>query len=122
MLPATSSLKTTGSYLDNTHDRRLAGIANTGLTAGQFTNFAFDMTPENFITGVRQTSDAAVAVPSPAAQAAALNNLNQLTDLTGQPYSCDVNGNLLSDGQRNYSWDAENRLVAISYPSQAGAS
>lgn len=79
------------------------------------------MTPENFIARVRQTSDAAVAVPSPAAQAAALNNLNQLTDLTGQPYSCDVNGNLLSDGQR-HSWDAENRLVAISYPSQAGAS
>ena len=34
--------------------------------------------------------------------------------------SFDANGNLLSDGQRNYSWDAENRLVGISYPGQSG--
>jgi YD repeat-containing protein len=34
--------------------------------------------------------------------------------------SFDANGNLLSDGQRNYSWDAENRLLGITYPGQSG--
>jgi uncharacterized protein RhaS with RHS repeats len=29
--------------------------------------------------------------------------------LSGQALSYDLNGNLLSDGQRNYTWDAENR-------------
>jgi RHS repeat-associated protein len=32
----------------------------------------------------------------------------------------DADGNLLSDGQRNYTWDAESRLVGISYPGQSG--
>ncbi|WFU13409.1 hypothetical protein QA646_29870 (plasmid) [Rhizobium sp. CB3090] len=31
LLPATSTLKTTWSYLDNAHDRRPSGVANTGL-------------------------------------------------------------------------------------------
>jgi RHS repeat-associated protein len=53
-------------------------------------------------------------------QTASYNNLNQLTDLSGQTLGWDANGNLLSDGQRNYSWDAENRLIAISYPGQPG--
>jgi YD repeat-containing protein len=43
-----------------------------------------------------------------------------LTNLSGQALSFDVNGNLLSDGQRNYTWDAENRLIGISYPGQPG--
>jgi hypothetical protein len=44
----------------------------------------------------------------------------QLTNLSGQALSFDANGNLLSDGQRNYSWDAENRMVGITYPGQLG--
>ena len=32
----------------------------------------------------------------------------------------DADGNLLSDGTRTYSWDAENRLVGISYPGTPG--
>ncbi|NTF59471.1 peptidase C39 [Agrobacterium rhizogenes] len=120
LLPATSTLKTTWSYLDNSHDRRLSGISNTGLTASQFTNFTFDTTPENFITGITQASDATVAAPNPAAQAVSFNNLNQIVQVSGQAYSYDANGNLLSDGERTYSWDAENRLVAISYASQPG--
>ncbi len=53
-------------------------------------------------------------------QTASYNNLNQLTNLSGQALTFDANGNLLSDGQRNYSWDAENRLVGITYPGQSG--
>nr|WP_200985154.1 RHS repeat-associated core domain-containing protein [Rhizobium rhizogenes]QCL10057.1 RHS repeat-associated core domain protein [Rhizobium rhizogenes] len=120
LLPATSSLKTTWSYLDNTRDRRLSGIANTGLSTSQFTNFTFDSTPEDFFTGIAQTSDAIVKEPNPTAQTVSFNNLNQIVQLSGQPYSYDADGNQLSDGERTYSWDAENRLVGITYASQPG--
>ncbi len=40
--------------------------------------------------------------------------------MSGQALSFDADGNLLADGQRNYSWDAENRLVGITYPGQSG--
>jgi RHS repeat-associated protein len=43
-----------------------------------------------------------------------------LTNLSGQALLFDADGNLISDGQRNYSWDAENRVVGIAYPSQPG--
>ncbi|WP_374656055.1 hypothetical protein [Dongia sp.] len=100
---ANSALATSWSYLPNSGDRRLAGIGNAGLSAGQFSNFAFMTTSENFITSVDETSDAATAYPSALTQAATYNNLNQLTDLSGQSFSYDTNGNLLGDGQRIYS-------------------
>lgn len=62
-------------------------------------------------------------MPGPSTQSpgvASYNSLNQLTNLTGQPLRFDTDGNLLSDGQRNYTWDAENRLVGITYPGQSG--
>jgi len=63
---ASSTLATTWSYLNNLGDRRLAGIANTGLTAGQFSNFAFATTPEDFISSVTETADTAAVYPRPA--------------------------------------------------------
>lgn len=119
LLPMTSNLKTTWSYLDNVHDRRLAGIANTGLVAGEFTNFTFQTSPENFITGITQSSDATVAEPDPAAQKVTFNSVNEIGDVSGQSYSYDANGNMLSDGERTYEWDAENRLLAVSRVSSA---
>jgi len=115
-----STLATTWSYLPNSGDRRLAGINNTGLSSGQYSNFSYTTNVENFVTGITESSDAATVYPSPGVQAASYNALNQLTNTNGQPLSFDANGNLLSDGQRNYSWDAENRLVGISYPGQSG--
>jgi len=78
--PATSTLKTTWSYLDNVHDRRPSGIANTGLTSGQYTNFTFETTPGNFIAGVTQESDASVGEPNPSAQTVSFNNLNEIVE------------------------------------------
>ncbi len=80
---ASSTLATTFSYLTNIGDRRLAGIANTGLTAGQFSNFAFATTPEDFISSVTETTDTAAVYPPAGTQAATYNNLNQLTNLSG---------------------------------------
>uniref|UniRef100_UPI0035AFE897 hypothetical protein n=1 Tax=Paenirhodobacter enshiensis TaxID=1105367 RepID=UPI0035AFE897 len=115
-----STLQTSWSYLDNLHDRRLAVIENTGLSSGQFSNFAFNTEPEGLITGVETTSDAASGYPVASTQGASYNDLNQLVSLSGQTLSYDANGNLLSDGQRTYSWDAENRLIGIGYPGQPG--
>ena len=117
---ANSTLSTALSYLSNSGDRRLAGIANVGLSSGQYTAYAFTSTPENQITGITTTSDAAPAYPSPMQQSAAYNNLNQLTTLGTQVLTWDADGNLLADGQRSYTWDAANRLIGIGYPGQAG--
>jgi RHS repeat-associated protein len=117
---AGSTLATTWSYLPNSGDRRLSGINNTGLAAGQFSNFTFTTTPENLISGITESSDAPSVYPASGTQTASYNNLNQLTSLSGQTLTFDADGNLTSDGQRTYSWDAENRLVGIGYPGQPG--
>ncbi len=115
-----STLATTWSYLSNTGDRRLSGINNVGLTAGQFSTYAFTTTPENFIGDITETSDASAVYPAAGTQTATYNNLNQLTNLSGQALTFDAVGNLTSDGQRNYTWDAENRLIGITYPGVSG--
>lgn len=117
---ASSTLETTWGYLPNAGDRRLASINNTGLSVGQYSNFTFATTPENFITSIGESTDTSVAYPSASTQSASYNNLNQLTNLSGQTLTYDAVGNLTSDGQRTYSWDAENRLIGISYPAEPG--
>jgi RHS repeat-associated protein len=113
-------LSTSWSYLANSGDRRLAGINNVGLSSSQYSNYQFATTPENLITAITETSDASAVYPAPLTQTASYNNLNQLTNLSGQALTFDADGNILSDGQRNFSWDAENRLVGITYPGQPG--
>jgi len=117
---AGSTLATTWSYLPNSGDRRLAGIGNVGLASGQFSTYAYTTTPENFIAAIAETSDSATVYPGPGTQTAAYNNVNARTTLSGQPFSYDANGNLLADGLRTYQWDAEKRLVGISYPGFPG--
>jgi RHS repeat-associated protein len=117
---AGSTLATIWSYLPNSGDRRLSGIDNTGLAAGQYSNYTFTTTPENLISGITESSDVSAVYPASGTQTASYNNLNQLTDLSGQALTFDADGNLTSDGQRTYSWDAENRLVGIAYPGQPG--
>ncbi|KQY62740.1 hypothetical protein ASD52_36420 [Ensifer sp. Root142] len=115
-----SNLSTSWTYLGNSNDRRLASISNKGLAPGQFTDFAFTTTPENRIVGIMQSSDASVLMPNTDAQTAAFNEVNQLTSLSGQAFEYDANGNLLSDGTRSFTWDAENRLIGVSYPAEPG--
>jgi RHS repeat-associated protein len=117
---ASSTLATNWSYLNNTGDRRLAGVANTGLVAGHFSNFTFTSTREDFVASVTETSDASAVYPAALTQTGTFNNLNQLTNLSGQALTWDTVGNLTADGLRTYTWDAENRLVGIGYPAQPG--
>lgn len=95
---ASSTLATTFSYLNNAGDRRLAGVANVGLTVGQFSTFAFTSTPEDFISSVTETADTAAVYPAAGTQVATYNNLNQLTVLSGQTRTYDVLGNLAAEG------------------------
>jgi RHS repeat-associated protein len=120
LLPSGSNLSTSWSYLPNSGDRRLSGISNAGLAAGQLSTYQYTTSPESFITAITETSDTPAVYPAVSQQTASYNNLNQLTVLSGQALTYDAVGNLLSDGQRNYRWDAENRLVGIAYPGQAG--
>lgn len=53
-------------------------------------------------------------------QTATYNNLNQQVTLNSQAQTYDANGNLLSDGNRTFSWDAENRLIRITYANEPG--
>ena len=115
-----SALVTNWSYLGNSNDRRLASINNTGLAANQFSNFQLATTPENFISSITEASDTPIVYPGAAQRTGTFNDLNQLTNLSGQGLTYDLNGNLLADGQRNYAWDAENRLIRITYPAQPG--
>ena len=98
----------------------LPRISDTGLTAAQFSNFALTTNAESQITAITETADTAPVYPPASSQTASYNSLNQLTNLPGQTLTYDANGNLLSDGQRSYAWDAERRLVRITYPGQAG--
>jgi len=118
---ASSTLATSWSYLTNADDRRLASVGTVGLSAGQSSTFQYSSNSEGFVTGGTQTSDATISYPpNSLAQTISFNNLNQATSVSGQALTWDANGNLLSDGTRTYSWDAENRLIGISYPGQPG--
>ena len=44
---------------------------------------------------------------------------NHIAQFNTTPYSYDPNGNLLTDGQRNYTWDAANRLTQLNGISSA---
>ena len=138
---------TVWSYLPNSEDRRLAGIANTAMR-----QFDYTTTPENLITGITETGlrhwsyrydadnrlsgadyvnalkykltldpdgNIAQLTNNSAKTTGAYNDLNELvTKTTAEAvfnYSYDANGNVLSDGQRSYFYDAENRLVGIGY-------
>ena len=117
-----TTLATTLSYLPNSGDRRLSGIASVGLSSGQSSSFTYTSNDVGWITSSAETSDAPTVYPSLAQQIGAVNPLNQVSVRNGQDLSYDADGHLLSDGQRTYSWDAAGRLIGILYPGQPGKS
>jgi len=145
----------TYSYLSNTGDRRLAGIAynavaaaNEALTSddagriltrtdgtGKAETYSYDAadrliagsvtaptpsytesyayTPADFITS--KTGEPTAANNWTATSRGALNQIGTLTPSggAGLAYTYDADGNVLSDGVRRYTWDAENRLLSV---------
>ena len=47
---------------------------------------------------------------------ASYNEMNEVMEFDGVAFRYDANGNVTDDGQRLYEWDAENRLISITYP------
>jgi RHS repeat-associated protein len=62
------------------------------------TGLAFSMSKANLPQDMTASYDAA----------------NHISQFNSTAYSYDANGNLLTDGQRNYTWDPANRLTQIS--------
>ena len=107
-----------------THQQRLAG-------AGQIMDFvgrimfaglgAFEMGDEGFAFGGEvvvgmQGNVSGACVATAFIIAAGTSSPN----LSGQALTFDADGNLTSDGLRNYTWDAENRLVGITLSGAIG--
>jgi RHS repeat-associated protein len=95
--------------------------------AGQLTSAALSgATPKNFAYNYDPAGNRTNETINAAAAPATLNALNQLVSRTGanpRAFAYDSNGNMISNNgvgrtATNYSylWDAENRLVAILYP------
>jgi RHS repeat-associated protein len=140
-----TAVGTSFTYLPNIGDRRLAGINDrirryqynttpedliTGIseaTSGKLLrNWSFAYDNANRLLGAVTSTGAAYSygydpawnITSDDGLTATYNNVNELTSFAGQAFVYDANGNLVSDGQRNYGWDAENRLVGITYAAQ----
>jgi RHS repeat-associated protein len=64
-------------------------------------------------------SDNITSFQSPSSQTSpSYNDLNQIVSFGNSAYVYDKNGNVLNDGQRTYSWDAENRLLSAESKAQ----
>ena len=86
-------------------DRLTTAVASPGGKYG------YTLDPAGNLTKISQPSGAATLT---------YNKVNEITAAAGTAFVYDANGNLLSDGARRYAWDAENRLVGITYTSQPG--
>jgi RHS repeat-associated protein len=88
------------------NDNRLLG-ANSSTGA----KFGYTLDPADNITRISQPSGTTTL---------AYGKTNALTAVGAQPVVSDADGNTTSDGARNYAWDAENRLVGVTYTAQPG--
>jgi YD repeat-containing protein len=84
------------SYGYDNADRLTSAVSSNG------TQFTLTLDPAGNITATGSAS-------------LLYNTLNELTSASNVPGCCsyDADGNLVADGTRTYSWDAENRLVGI---------
>lgn len=115
-----ATLSTSWSYLPNSGDRRLSGITDVGLASGQTSTFTYTSNALGWIGSVTESADTGTVYPASLQQESVANGLNQVVRRNGQPLAYDADGELLSDGQRTYSWDAAGRLIGIGYPAAPG--
>lgn len=79
-------------------DRLVASMSTVGT---EFT-YAYD------------PADNILAVHTPGADASAsYNALNEVTTFAGDQFAYDLDGNLIDDGSRLYTWDAAGRLIGV---------
>ena len=98
--PGSAPSTQTWSYKYDDLDQLREGNSSLGIT------YSYEYDAAGNV--ISQQTAAGNTIPS-------YNSLNQITD---EIY--DANGNLLDDGKRTYSWDAESRLVSVASKTQAG--
>lgn len=109
----TSLTYSNGTSTSYTYDAasRLTSIMHTGpLGLIESLTYAYD--PAGNRTGITRANGPATLLPQPVTTA--YDAANQLILFNGVPVTHDANGNMTSDGANTYTWDARNRLVAIS--------
>jgi RHS repeat-associated protein len=82
----------------------------TQASSSNGAKYAYAYDPANNLTSIE--------TPASGTENAAYNNLNQLVTLGRSGYTYDANGNVLDDGTRTYTWDAENRLLSVRFKAQ----
>ena len=106
--------KTTGNVLNIT-------AYNSALSGGQetasYTVLAGD-TLTTIATGLKNAINADVKLQAIGLSATSATTVITMTVAggTGKTLAYDLNGNMTSDGTNSYAWDAENRLILVTYP------
>ena len=98
--PGSAFPSQTWNYSYDDSDRLLGGTSSLGKTYGYGYDPADNILSQQTPTG------------------STTHNYNDLNQIASDSY--DANGNLLDDGQRTYTWDAENRLLSVTSKTQAG--
>jgi RHS repeat-associated protein len=89
-------------------------LAQNMSGSSQDVTFSLSFTPAAQIFQ-RGISNSAYSYSAPAASRSyTANGLNQYASVSGTSFSYDARANLTSDGSRNFSYDLENRLTAVS--------
>lgn len=101
LLPPLAPITPTTRIIDYTYDN-LSRLTAADYSTGGFFHYSYDprgnrLTQSTISGTTNYTYDAA----------------NRLTQVDGQSYTWDDNGNLLNDGQRTYSYDSANRLISV---------
>ena len=91
------------NYSYDNFNQVLNGVLNNGEMQVSNHSYVYDM------IGNRTASN-----DNGAAKVYTANNLNQYTEISGTEFEYDPDGNLLSDGQFIYEYDAQNQLISIS--------
>ena len=113
------------AYTTSPENRILGLTESVASTATETWGYGYDLadrlvnalaTPSGAYTYGLDVGDNLLSIQTPASSTTSTyNRLNQVTARNAQPFTYDAAGNLLNDGQRSYTWDAEQRLIGIGY-------
>lgn len=88
-----------------------------GLTSDNA--YDYDYNPASQLSAMTISNPIFAPVVKETSRSYQVNGLNQYMSVSGTAFGYDDNGNLTSDGQTNYTYDQENRLVKATTPGGA---
>jgi len=94
---------------------RMTALTNTPQASAFANQYTFAYNPASQITALTRSNNAYAFTGSyNVSRSYMANGLNQYTGAGSVSFTYDANGNLTSDGGNTYTYDVENRLVAVS--------